>query len=91
MPKKIERQFNITVTFKNGSKVPYEELMKLDKIELDAEQNKELIENFNLVFNFGYDSRRIKQKKLNEINAKKRKFMDELKKLEDEESRLALN
>lgn len=91
MPKKNEVKLNITVTFKNGVKVPYDELMKLNKIELDAEQNKELIENFNLVFNYGYDSKRIKQKKLNEINAKKRHFMQELKKIEEEVERLALN
>lgn len=91
MQKNNEVKFNITVTFKNGVKVPYDELIKLKKIELDAEQNKELIENFNLVFCFGYDSKRIKQKKLNEINAKKRHYMKELKKIEEEAERLKFN
>ncbi|HBP44081.1 MAG TPA: hypothetical protein DD621_05425 [Clostridiales bacterium] len=83
MAKRNVFNFKITVTFNDGLKLPYEELMKLDKIILKAEDNLELLRDFDLTFNMGFNERRQKQKRLNEIYRKKQIFKMELKRVED--------
>lgn len=84
MPPKKQLKFNIKVNFLNGSKFSYEELMK-KPILINIAENQNLLNDFNLLFNPKQEAKRIYQKRQNKIYAKKQFYINELRKLEEEQ------
>lgn len=81
--KKIQYNFNITITFANGSKMSYEEFMeKPREIDVSIEENRKVVENYLMLLSPEKDKRTLARNRRLELDKKKEELIKQYKILE---------
>lgn len=81
--RKIQYNFNITITFANGSKMSYEEFMeKPREIDVSIEENRKVVENYLMLLSPEKDKRTLARNRRLELDKKKEELIKQYKILE---------